>query len=127
MNHVNHCYSYQRNLLDIKQLAEFDATIARLTQTEQRRRRLIYLRDAAQQIRMGKSLLKGFGWLLIPFAIIPIFWPFFVFVWILRKKAGSMMETQLKNALEYWGIHEVEIDKYVTDESFESDNLIPGL
>lgn len=127
MEHVYHSYSYQRNPLDIKQLAEFDATIARFTRTEQRRRRLIYLRDAAQQVRMGRTLLKGFGWLLIPFAIIPIFWPFFVFVWILRKKTGSMMETQLKNALEYWGIHEVEIDEYVTDESFESDNLIPGL
>jgi hypothetical protein len=127
MEYVYHSYSYQRNPLDIKQLAEFDATIAQFTQTEQRRRRLIYLRDAAQQVRMGKSILKGFGWLLVPFAIIPIFWPFFVFVWILRKKAGSMMETQLKNALEYWDIHEVEIDKYVNDESFESDNLIPGL
>jgi hypothetical protein len=127
MEYVYHSYSYQRNPLDIKQLAEFDATIAQFTQTEQRRRRLIYLRDAAQQVRMGKSILKGFGWLLVPFAIIPIFWPFFVFVWIRRKKAGSMMETQLKNALEYWDIHEVEIDKYVNDESFESDNLIPGL
>jgi hypothetical protein len=127
MEHTHHFHGYQRNPLDIKQLAEFDATIAQFTQTEQRRRRLIYLRDAAQQIRMGKSILKGFGWLLIPLAIIPIFWPFFVFVWVLQKKAGSMMETQLRNALEYWGIHEVEIDEYVTDESFNSDNLIPGL
>ena len=122
MNHY-----HQRNPLDIKQLAEFDATIAQFTQTEQQRRRLIYLRDAAQQVRMGKTILKGFGWLLIPFAIIPIFWPFFIFVWILRKKAGSMMETQLRNALEYWGIHEVEIDEYVSDGLSDSDNLIPGL
>lgn len=125
MNHMNHYH--QRNLLDVKELAEFDATIAQFTQTEQRRRRLIYLRDAAGQVRMGKSILKGFGWLLIPFAIIPIFWPFFIFVWILRKKAGTMMETQLKNALDYWGIHEVEIDEYVSDGLSDSDNLIPGL
>ncbi len=125
MNHINHYHL--RNPLEIKQLAEFDATIAGLTQTEQRRRRLIYLRDAAQQARMGKSFLKGFGWLLIPFAIIPIFWPFLIFFWFIRKKAGSMIETQLNNALEYWGIDEVEIDEYVTDYSSDSDNLIPGL
>ena len=125
MNHINHYH--QRNPLEIQQLAEFDATIANLTQTEQRRRRLIYLRDAAQQARMGKSFLKGFGWLLIPFAIIPIFWPFLIFFWFIRKKAGSMMEKQLINALDYWGIDEVEIDAYVTDYSNDPDNLIPGL
>jgi len=127
MEHTHHFHGYQRNPLDVKQLAEFDTSIANLTETEQRRRRLIYLRDAAQQARMGKSFLKGFGWFLILFAIIPFFWPFFIFFWFIRKKAGSMMEIQLKNALEYWGIHEVEIDEYVTDDSFDSDNLIPGL
>ena len=125
MNHINHYH--QRNPLEIKQLAEFDATIASLTQTEQRRRRLIYLRDAAQQARVGKSFPKGFGWLLILFAIIPIFWPFFIFFWFIRKKAVTMMENQLKNALEYWGIDEVEIDEYVTEYSSGSENLIPGL
>ncbi len=52
---------------------------------------------------------------MIPLAIIPILWPFFIFAWFMRKKAGSMMENQLENALEYWGIHEVEIDEYVSD------------
>jgi hypothetical protein len=125
MNHINHYH--HRNPLEIKQLAEFDASIAHLTQTEQRRRRLIYLRDAAYQARAGKSVLKGYGWLLIPFAIIPIFWPFFIFVWFVRKKVVSNMDSQLENALEYWGIHEVEIDEYVTEDSFDSDDLIPGL
>jgi hypothetical protein len=125
MNHINHYH--RQNPLDIIQLAEFDATIANLTQTEQRRRRLIYLRDAAQQARMGKSFLKGFGWLMILFVIIPIFWPFLIFFWFIRKKAGSMIDTQLLNALDYWGIDEVEIDAYVTEYSSDSDNLIPGL
>jgi hypothetical protein len=125
MSHINH--NNQRNPLDIKRLAEFDAAIAELTQTEQRRRRLIYLRDAARQAKVGKSFLKGFGWLLIPFIIIPIFWPFLVFFWFIRKKAGSMMEKQLIDALDYWGIDEIEIDAYVTEDSSGSDNLIPGL
>jgi hypothetical protein len=127
MEHTHYFHSYQRNPLDIKQLAEFDATIATLTQTEQRRRRLIYLRDAAQQARMGKSFLKGFGWLMIPFVIIPVFWPFLIFFWFIRKKAGSMVDTQLLNALDYWGIDEIEIDAYVSEDSSDSDNLIPGL
>ena len=127
MEHTHHFHSYQRNPLDIKQLAEFDATIATLTQTEQRRRRLIYLRDAAQQARMGKSFLKGFGWLMIPFVIIPVFWPFLIFFWFIRKKAGSMVDTQLLNALDYWGIDEIEVDAYVSEDSSDSDNLIPGL
>ena len=121
-------YGYQRNPLDIKQLAEFDVDIAHLTPTEQRRRRLVYLRDAAQKMRTGKSMLKGFGWFMIPLAIIPIFWPFFGILWIFRNKAGKMMESQLENALEYWGIHEMEIDAYVSDgDSMDSDSLIPGL
>ena len=127
MEHTHHFHSYQRNPLDIKQLAEFDATIATLTQTEQRRRRLIYLRDAAQQARMGKSFLKGFGWLMIPFVIIPVFWPFLIFFWFIRKKAGSMVDTQLLNALDYWGIDEIEVDAYVSEDSSDPDNLIPGL
>jgi hypothetical protein len=56
MKHTHHFHGYQRNPLDINQLAEFDAAIAQLTQTEQRRRRLIYLRDAAQKIKTHRSL-----------------------------------------------------------------------
>ena len=121
MNRYHH-----RNPLEIKQLAEFDASIAHLTQTEQRRLRLTYLRDAAQKIKTGQSMLQGYGWLLIPFAIIPIFWPFFIFVWFARKKAGSAMNKQLENALDYWGIHEVEIDEYVSEYLSDSDDLISG-
>ena len=114
-HHSHHSYGYQQNPLDIKQLAEFDETISQYSETEQRRRRLIYLRDAAQKLKMGKAMLKGFGWFMIPLAIIPIFWPFFIFAWYMKKRAGTMMDNQLAHALEYWGIHEVEIDAYVSD------------
>lgn len=112
------CY-HHRNPLEIKQLDEFDASIAHLTKSRQRRRRLTYLHDAAQESKTGQSMLGGIGWLLIPFAIIPILWPFFIFVWFVRKKAVSGMDSQLEKALEYWGIHEVEIDEYVTEETFD--------
>jgi hypothetical protein len=46
----------------------------------------------------------------------------------MRKKAGLMMNAQLENALEYWGIHEVEIDAYVSGhDSMDSEGMIPGL
>lgn len=128
MGNTHYFNDYRRNPLDIKQLAEFDEAISQYSQSEQRRRRLIYLRDAAQQLKTGKAMLKGFGWLMIPFALIPLFWPFFIFFWFMRKKAGSMMNSQLQNALDYWGIHEVEIDAYVSGhDSMDSDELIPGL
>jgi len=127
MEHNHHYYGYHRNPLDVKQLAEFDAAIAQYTKTEQRRRRLDYLREAAEKISKSKGMLNGYGWLLIPFAIVPIFWPFFIILWVFRKKAGSKMETQLQNALEYWSIHEVEIDAYISDGLSDPDDLIPGL
>ena len=134
MNHMHHSHhfhdygGYRRNPLDISELADFDESISEYSQSEQRRRRLIYLRDAAQKQKAGKSMLKGMGWIMIPFALIPIFWPFFIFFWFMRKRAGSMMNTQLQNALEYWGIHEVEIDTYVSGhDSMDSDAMIPGL
>jgi hypothetical protein len=119
MKDMHFYHNHQPNPLDIKQLAEFDVTIANLTQSEQRRRRVIYLRDAAEKIKVGKSFLKGFGWLMIPLAIIPILWPFFAFLWFFRKKAGSMMEIQFKNALDYWGIHESLIDDYLSEDTFD--------
>ena len=127
-HHRHNHYGYQRNPLDISELADFDEAISQFSQTEQRRRRLIYLRDAAEKLKTGKAMLKGFGWLMIPLALFPPFWPFFIFAWLMRKKAGSMMHSQLQNALEYWGIHEVEIDAYVSGhDSMDSDPMIPGL
>ena len=116
MVHVHHFGACKRNPLDEKQLEEFDESIAHYSRTEQRRRRLKYLRDVAQQMRSGKSPVKGLGWIMIPLALIPIFWPFFIFAWFIRKKEISMTETRLQEALEYWGIHEVEIDAYVSDD-----------
>ena len=115
----NHHYSYQKFLLDVKHLVEFDAMIAQYTKTEQRRRRLDYLREAAENINKSKGMLNGYGWLLIPFAIIPVFWGFFILVWILKKKQGSRMENQLENALDYWVIHEVEVNAYVSDDLYD--------
>lgn len=90
-------------------MAAFDATLGDLPEEEKRRRRVIYFRDAVAQIEIGKSVLKGFGCLMIPFFIVPLFWPFIAFFWFMRKKAAATMDQQMRSALEYWGIHEHEI------------------
>jgi hypothetical protein len=112
MSNMHHHYhnSNRPSPLEIKQLAEFDATLGDILDTDKKRRRIIYLRDAMQQINIGKTIFKGFGFFLIPFMIIPIFWPFLAFFWFMKKKANSLMDTQLANALDYWGIQKYEID-----------------
>ena len=109
MSTMHHHHAHRPSPLEIKQLAEFDAALGDSSDSDKRQRRIIYLRDAVQQIGVGKSVFKGFGLLMIPFAIIPLFWPFLAFLWFMRKSAASLMDTQLANALDYWGIQEHEI------------------
>ena len=111
MSTMHHYHSYRPSPLEIKQLAEFDTTLGDLPDSEKKRRQIVYLRDAMQQIGVGKSFLKGFGIILIPFAIIPLFWPFLAFFWFMHKKARTLMDSQLANALDYWGIQKYEIDQ----------------
>ncbi len=108
---MHHYHSQRSSPLEIKQLAEFDASLGDAPEEEKRRKRIVYLKDAARQMQTGSSMLKGFGCLLIPFAIIPIFWPFLFFFWFMRKKALGLMESQQASALEYWGIRQDEITK----------------
>jgi hypothetical protein len=109
MNTMHHHHSYRPSPLEIKQLAEFDATLGDMPDSDKHQRRIIYLRDAMQQVRMQKSVLKGFGCLLIPCVIIPIFWPFLIFFWLIKKKANNLVDSQLINALDYWNIHLQEV------------------
>ena len=110
MTTMHHYHSQRPSPLEIKQLAEFDASLGDAEPGEEKKRkRVVYLRDAVRQMQTGASLLNGFGCFVIPFAIIPIFWPFLFFFWFMRKKALGLMESQLNNALEYWGIRQDEI------------------
>ncbi len=106
---MHHYHTHRPSPLEIKQLAEYDAFLGEAPESEKRKKRLLYLRDALRQMQTGASLLKGFGCLIIPFAIIPIFWPFLLFSWFIRRKALGLMGSQLENALEYWGIRQDEI------------------
>ncbi|MFC1601729.1 hypothetical protein ACFL34_05215 [Candidatus Sumerlaeota bacterium] len=100
----HHHHSTRPSPLEIKQLAEFDAALGDLPDADKKRRRIVYLRDAMQQMGVQKSALEGFGLLLIPLILIPCFWPFVGFFWFMRKKARALMDAQLVNALEYWDL-----------------------
>ena len=108
--------TYDRNALHKARLAEFDESIANMTKTQQRRERLAYLREAAENAKKNEVMLSSYGWLLIPCAVIIILWPFFPIIWFMRKKDISKMERQLEDALEYWSIHEVEVEAYISDD-----------
>jgi hypothetical protein len=109
MSTLHHHDSCRPNPLEIKQLAEFDASLGNDSEEEKRRKRIIYLRDAARQNQTALSVFKVFGFLFIPFALIPCFWPFLIVVWLLRKKSADLIGTHLATALEYWGIQQHEI------------------
>jgi hypothetical protein len=111
MNTMHHHHSSRPGPLEIKQLAEFDATLGDLPESDKRQRRIIYLRDANQQIGLQKNVFKGFGCLLLPFAIIPLFWPFLIFFWFMKKKTNTLLSNQLNNALAYWKIQDHEINQ----------------
>ena len=106
---MHHHHSYRPSPLEVKQLAEFDATLGDMPDLDKRQRRVIYLRDAMQQVEMQKSAMKGFGCFVIPLAIIPIFWPFLFFFWMMKKKANNLVNSQLINALDYWNIEFEEV------------------
>jgi len=112
MNISSTAYNFYNNRpgpLEIKQLAEFDAALGTMPDEEKKRRRIMYLRDALQQAAMAQSMLKGFGFLLVLFCLIPIFWPFLAFFWFMRRKSQDLMRAQFENALVYWDIRREEL------------------
>ena len=90
------------NPLDIAEMAKFDDTLDGESVAEQRRKQRLYLRDAGRKIKSGREVLSKFKFVFIPFAIIPIFWPFLFFAYHLFKKQKQLHEAQFSAALEYW-------------------------
>jgi len=109
MTTMHHHHNSRPSPLEIQQLAQFDASLGEVSDGEARRKRILYLKDAVQQMNVGKNLLKGFGCFVIPFAIVPLFWPFLFFFWFMRKKTVEHMNAQLDSALQYWGIQREEL------------------
>jgi hypothetical protein len=60
MTSINHI-SDVSNQLEISQLVEFDSTLVELSDLDKKQRRVMYLRDARQQMDNGKSFSDSFG------------------------------------------------------------------
>jgi hypothetical protein len=90
--------------LEIRELAAFDKTIEDLDPQEQQRRRKAYLRQAMMEIDQGKKMFNSMGCAMLPFLVIPIFWPFLIFQRRTANRMQQMMEGYVTSACEYWGI-----------------------
>ena len=47
--------------------------------------------------------------MIIPFVIIPVFWPILIFQYFVLKKANQSIETQIETALAYWNLQKDEV------------------
>ena len=83
-------------------MAKFDDLLDGESPYEIKRKRIIYLKDAAQKMKSGKEMMSKYKYVLIPFAIIPLFWPFLFFAYHLFKKQMKLRESQFLMALQYW-------------------------
>ena len=102
--------------MTMNQLAEFDATLGDLSDLEKKQQRVIYLRNARQQMRTGKSFsdsfgsfFKGMGLYLMPFAVIFLFLPMFFAAWLQKLRRRIQLNHQLSQALDDWHIERSEI------------------
>ena len=104
MNRVNTYQHSGPGPLEIRELAQFDAALGDLPEAEKRRKRIAYLREAFRQAQAGIDMMKKSGCILIPFAIIPIFWPVLWFARAARRKMEEQVQAQVRAALDYWNL-----------------------
>lgn len=102
----------RKSPFEISELAAFDKDIEFDPEDEQRRKRLAYLSQAMTQVGYGKSLFKAMGCVLVPFIIIPLFWPILLFAYFMRKRMMRMLDEQVDDALRYWDIDRYDLEQY---------------
>ncbi len=109
---MDNCHNhYQRKSpFEISELAEFDRDIEADDEETKRRKRIAYLKQAMSQVESGKKMMGSFGCLLVPFMIIPLFWPFLYFMKKSQRNAMNLLDDQVEGALDYWGVSRREID-----------------
>ena len=95
---------HRKSPFEISELAEFDKNIEGGTEEEMTAKRIAYMEQSLVQVGYGRSMFKAFGCLLIPFFIIPIFWPVLLFAYFSHTKVMKMVEAQIDFALDYWGL-----------------------
>jgi hypothetical protein len=105
MSHIN----YRKNPFEISELAEFDNNIKSYTKSEQLDKRKAYLIQAINKIGYEKKLLNSLGCMMIPFLIIPLFWPVLIFMHYTKRKAIKLINEQIESACLYWNIDKKEL------------------
>jgi len=115
MNSINH-NTYISKQLEMSQLVEFDSILCELSDLDKKQRRVMYLRDARQNMDTAKSFsdsfgsfFKGMGLYLMPFAVIFLFLPMFFVAWLKKLKQRTLVNHQLSKALDYWHIERYEV------------------
>lgn len=106
---MDHHYHQRKSPLEISELAEFDSQLGDIPDDEKRKKRILYIKDAQGQLNVAKDMMKGMGCIMIPFYIIPLFWPFLIFFKLAKKKSANLIDAQLDRALEYWDLDHHEI------------------
>ena len=106
---MHHHHHPRENPLEIGRLAAFDADLGDVPEDERRRKRLAYIEQALMEVGYGRSMVKSFGCLMVPFAIIPIFWPFLAFTYFAMRRSMRMLDGYVAGACRYWDIDPEEI------------------
>jgi len=110
----NH-YHQHKSPLEISELAEFDSQLGDIPEDEKRKKRILYIKDAQSQLNVARDIFKSMGCVMIPFYIIPIFWPFLIFIKLAKKKSTNLFDAQYNRALEYWDIKHHDISNSWND------------
>ena len=101
--------SVRKSPLEISELAAFDRNIEGDSEDEMRRKRIAYIEQALDMVGYGKSMFQAMGCVMIPFMIIPVFWPVLLFMWYMRKRTFGMIDSQIDDALRYWNLDRNEL------------------
>lgn len=104
---MTHVHTYRHSgpgPLEIRELAQFDAALGEIAEDEKRRKRIAYLREAVLQAQTGIEMMKKSGCIMVPFAIIPIFWPILWFARAARRKMTENLQAQVRAAMDYWNL-----------------------
>ncbi|MHC4449142.1 MAG: hypothetical protein ACYS0E_03220 [Planctomycetota bacterium] len=89
-------------LLSPAQMQLFVAGLSGLPPEEVNKAKVLYLRNAVSEYNAAKESARGMPWMLIPFWIIPIFWPM-LFIFLRNQRIElSLARERIENAADVW-------------------------
>ncbi|MHC4940367.1 MAG: hypothetical protein ACYTHK_15590 [Planctomycetota bacterium] len=103
-----------REFLSPEQMQLFLAGLSGLSPEEVTKAKVLYLKNAVSEYNAAQESARTLPWMLIPFWIIPIFWPFIYFMLRNQRISLDLARERIENAMEVW-----EVDR----EGFELVSL----